>query len=205
MATPIPDNEASFDADELSAAVGPRVRGEGRAVRGVVLDSRRVGPGNVFVALRGEQHDAHRFVESAVASGAAAVIVDREIGPLDVDVYRVPDTLAALGALGALHRARSRAEVIAVTGSVGKTTTKELIAAALRGMGRTVLATAGNLNNRIGVPMTLLSITDAHDAAVIEIGMSIPGEIADLARMTAPHVGVVTAVAEVHTEGVGGL
>ncbi len=206
MATPIPDNEARFTRDEIVALTGAVHRGPGVDVAGVLLDSRRARSGSLFVALRGETHDAHAFVDQAVASGAQAVVVDREVAvDARVDVYRVDDTLAALGALASHHRARSGVQVVGITGSVGKTTTKELASAALRGAGRRVHATEGNLNNRIGVPMTLLQLTESHDTAVIEMGMSVPGEIAALAEMARPDVGVVTAVAEVHTEGVGGL
>jgi len=203
MATPIPDNEACFTGEEIVGATGAEGALDGE-VRGVCLDSRRVTEGNLFVALRGEAHDAHDYLAQAVEGGAAAVVVDR---PVDVGVpaFVVPDTLLALGALGALHRQRFELPVIGVTGSVGKTTTKELIGAALRGLGRAPLVTRGNLNNRVGVPMTLLTLDASHDAAVVEMGMNEPGEIADLARMAAPSVGIVTAVAEVHTEGVGGI
>lgn len=204
MATPIPSNAARFTAAEIVEATGARATFEG-VVTGVCLDSRRVEPGNLFIALRGETHDAHDYVSQAIERGAAAVLVDRELD-VDAGTFVTDDTLRALGALGAAHRRRwGDLEVIGVTGSVGKTTTKELIAAALRGAGRSTLATRGNLNNRIGVPMTLFTIDASHEAAVIEMGMNEPGEIADLAAMAAPRVGVVTAVAEVHTAGISGL
>lgn len=205
MATRIPDNEVTFSPDEILSATSARCESPSRIVTGVVLDSRRVERGNLFVALRGDTHDAHDYVEQAVERGAAAVIVDRDVPTLDADVYRVDDALGALGALAAAHRRRLDVEVVAITGSVGKTTTKELIAAALRGIGRATHATEGNLNNRIGVPMTLFQLTEAHDTAVVEIGMSVPGEIATLAEIARPDLGLVTSVAEVHTEGVGGL
>jgi len=203
MATPIPDNEARFTGEEIVAATGAEGALDGE-VRGVYLDSRRATVGCLFVALRGETHDAHDYVAQAVDNGATAVLVDR---PVDVDaaVLVVDDTRRALGALAAMHRQRFSPTVIGVTGSVGKTTTKELIGAGLRGLGLTPLVTRGNLNNRVGVPMTLLTLDASHDAAVIEMGMNEPGEIADLAAMVAPTIGIVTAVAEVHTEGVGGI
>lgn len=204
MATPIPDNRAAFDADEIRAATGALGDGAAR-VEGVVLDSRRVKQGQLFVALRGENHDAHDYLPQVVEAGAAAVIVDREVDVDGVDVWRVDDTLVALGALASHHRSRHGAQLVGITGSVGKTTTKELLAAALRGAGRTVLATEGNLNNRIGVPMTLFCLEPQHDTAVIEMGMNVPGEIATLTAMAKPDAGVVTAVAAVHTEGVGGI
>lgn len=208
MATPIPENRASFTAEEVVAATGASLaRPPSDPMRGVEIDSRRVAPGNLFVALRGEAHDAHDYLGEVARAGAAGVLVDREIEvPSEVGVFRVADTLAALGALGAAHRARfAGIPVVGITGSVGKTTTKELIKAALEGLGHLPLATRGNLNNRIGVPMTLFAIEATHDAAVVEMGMNEPGEIATLAEMSAPTVGVVTSVAEVHTEGVGGI
>lgn len=208
MATPIPENRASFTAEEIVAATGASVDHPLSApIVGVETDSRRVSEGNLFVALRGEVHDAHEYLDDVARAGAGGVLVDREVElPPEVGVFRVTDTLEALGALGAAHRARfSDLPVIAITGSVGKTTTKELLEAALEGLGRSPIATRGNLNNRIGVPMTLFTIDSTHDAAVVEMGMNEPGEIAALATMAAPTIGLVTSVAEVHTEGVGGI
>ena len=213
MATPIPRNEVCFARDEIVAAVSPlnaaEIGWQGTAC-GVCLDSRGVAPGNLFIPLKGESHDAHDYLPQAIARGAAAVLVDRDHAQgatsLGVPAFVVGDTLQALGALGAAHRSRlPELDVVCVTGSVGKTTTKELLRAALTGIGLSPLATAGNLNNRVGVPMTLLTLGPSHDVAVIEIGMNEPGEIAALAAMAGPRVGLVTAVAEVHTEGVGSL
>ncbi len=206
-ATPVPENQAAFRAEEITAAARAAMIAEpARAIAGVCIDSRRVAPGNVFVALRGATHDAHAYVPQAVEAGASAVIVEREVeAPRGVGVFRVEDSLAALGALAALHRRRFDIPVVAITGSVGKTSTKELIAAALGGLGLETASTRGNLNNRVGVPMTLFTLAPEHDAAVVELGMNVPGEIADLTTMSAPTAGVVTAVAEVHTEGVGGI
>lgn len=205
MATPIPVNKVCFTADEIIRATGARTAFDGD-VCGVCLDSRLVEPGNLFIALRGEVHDAQQFVPQARQRGASAVLVDREPADADPRTLVVDDAVSALGALAAVHRRRlDRVEVVGVTGSVGKTTTKELIAAALRATGRETLATRGNLNNRIGVPMTLFLLDESHDAAVIEMGMSEPGEIAALAAMAAPRIGVVTSVAEVHTAGVDGI
>jgi UDP-N-acetylmuramoyl-tripeptide--D-alanyl-D-alanine ligase len=204
MATPIPENEAVFSAEELRA-VANMIRRCGD-VRGVAVDSRAVREGNLFVALRGDKHDAHAFVPQAIAQGARALLVDRDVeAPEHVGVFRADDTLVALGALGALHRRRFEIPLIAITGSVGKTTTKELTRAALEGAGRHTMATRGNLNNRVGVPMTLLTLSAEHDAAVIEMGMNVPGEIADLCTIARPTIGAVTSIAEVHTEGVGGI
>jgi UDP-N-acetylmuramoyl-tripeptide--D-alanyl-D-alanine ligase len=204
----IPENHARFSLDEIVAACAGRVAAAGRGpLAGVVTDSRAVRPGSIFVALRGVRHDAHAFVPQAFAAGAGAVIVDREIGmaPVGVSVIVVRDTLRALGDLAAFHRRRFPVPVVAITGSVGKTTTKDLAAEGLSALGLRVHKTPGNLNNLIGVPLTLLGLGPDHDVAVLELGMNVPGEIARLAEICAADVAVVTAVAEVHTEGVGSL
>ncbi len=206
-ATPIPSNQAAFSASEIAEVTGadvvaaPSQRGVG-----VSTDSRTTVAGNLFVALSGPTHDGHDHVRAALEKGARAVLVERDVDvPEGVGVFRVDDTLSALGALAGFHRRRYDVPVVAITGSVGKTSTKELVAAALTGLGHHLVYTHGNLNNRIGVPMTLFTLGPEHDAAVIEVGMNVPGEIEDLTAITAPTVGIVTAVGEVHTEGVGGL
>lgn len=210
MATAIPRNEASFTLDRLAEATGGRVRSAGpkTEVRGVVIDSRAVEPGCLFVALRGTRYDAHRFVPDAVRAGAAAVLVDRgsvSTDSHDAAVIEVDDTTRALGDLAAAHRARWQGAVVAITGSAGKTTTKELTAAAFGGAGAHVHRTEGNLNNLYGVPMTLLQLSAEHDLAVVELGTNRPGEIARLAEIARPDVGIVTLVAVAHTEGLGTL
>lgn len=208
MATPMPSNRAPFTLDEVIEATGATLAdGPGAlAVEGVSTDTRRLVPGQLFVALRGERFDGHDHVAAAIAGGAPAVLVERALdAPRSVAVLRVPDTLEGLGGLAAFHRRRFDLPLIGVTGSVGKTTTKELLRAALEGVGRSVASTAGNLNNRIGVPLTLLTLERHHDAAVVELGMNLPGEIATLAALARPTIGVVTAVAAVHTEGVGDI
>jgi UDP-N-acetylmuramoyl-tripeptide--D-alanyl-D-alanine ligase len=215
MATPLPSNLASFTLDELVRATSGVLaqRGTRDAFRSVVTDSRRVSEGATFVALSGDRFDGHAFVDEVVARGASALVVARDVSvPPGVTVVRVPDTLDALGGLGRHHTRRLRSEgalrtVIGITGSVGKTTTKEMLAAALaedRPAG-SVRATEGNLNNRIGVPMSLLALDASVELAVIEMGMNLPGEIARLARIAEPDLGMVTAVAAAHTEGVGSL
>lgn len=208
MATAIPRSHASFTAAEIVAATGGRlVRGtEGARATGVETDTRAIMRGDLFVALRGEHHDAHAFLDAAVGAGAVGLIVDRDVplpdGPF---VVRVTDTLRALGDLAHAHRRRLPARVVAITGSVGKTSTKELCAAVLTALGERVHRTEGNLNNLVGLPRTLLSADPSATVVVAELGMNVPGEIARLAEIAAPDVGVVTCVAEVHTEGVGGL
>ncbi|MDD9964778.1 MAG: Mur ligase family protein, partial [Myxococcales bacterium] len=207
MATPIPANRASFTLTEIAHVTGGRIVGPGQgAVCGVVTDSRRVTPGSLFVALQGEHHDAHRFLPQVAEAGAAAALVmpGRAVAAPTVAI-EVPDTLAALGSLAAHHRRAWGGTVVAITGSAGKTTTKELTAAALAATGLSVARTVGNLNNRIGVPMTLLALDASSELAVVEMGTSAPGEIATLAVMTDPQVGVVTTVAVAHSQGLGSL
>ncbi|HEX3343352.1 MAG TPA: Mur ligase family protein, partial [Polyangiaceae bacterium] len=166
MATAIGANRAAFDARAVAEATGGRiVRGTpGRRANGVTTDSRAVVPGGAFVALRGEKHDAHGFVGAAIDAGASLVVVERGRAPDDAraDAVEVDDTLAAWGAMARAHlrawrSANGAARVVAITGSAGKTTTKELCAALLAAAGETI-ATVGNLNNRIGVPATALTV-----------------------------------------------
>lgn len=178
-------------------------------IQGICTDSRQLHPGNLFIALRGETFDGHTFAREAAALGACALVVDKQgyaqIGQLPIPVLVVQDTLHALGALAAWHRARIHHPVVAVTGSNGKTTTKELLAAAL-GQRGAVHKTFGNLNNLVGVPLTLLNWDSQHTwAAVIEMGMNAPGEIARLTEIAQPQVGLITCVAPAHLEGLGSL
>ncbi len=206
MATPIPVNEARFTIDELLQAtggvwIGPMLS---EGVQGVVTDSRAARAGRLFVALSGERHDAHRFLPDVARAGARVALVRTgTVLPPGLSAIAVTDTTRALGELARFHRLRWNKPVVAITGSAGKTTTKELTAAALSALGMRVLKTSGNLNNAIGVPMTLLELTDAHDIAVIEAGTSGPGEIAWLAEIARPDVAVVTEVAVAHTAGLG--
>jgi UDP-N-acetylmuramoyl-tripeptide--D-alanyl-D-alanine ligase len=194
-----------FTAEELAAATGGRWTGAPPAeVGGVSTDTRTLAPGNLFVALRGERFDAHRFLGEAVARGAAAAVVAAGSGPAPLPALVVPDPLAALGALARAHRRRFAIPVVAVTGSNGKTTTREMIASILATRGP-VLRSEGNLNNEVGVPLTLFRLDGAHRAAVIEMGMSHPGEIGRLAAVAEPQVGVVTNAAPSHLEGLGSV
>jgi UDP-N-acetylmuramoyl-tripeptide--D-alanyl-D-alanine ligase len=168
----------------------------------VSTDSRADVRGKLFVALKGESFDAHDFVRDAVAKGAAAVIVGRPFADLGVPVIEVPDPLAALGALGQYRRRAWNGPVVAVAGSNGKTSTKELIKAAL-GSRLVVHHTTGNLNNLVGVPLTLLAIPDGAEVAVVEMGTNQPGEVEALRKIIEPTVGVITSVGEEHLEGLG--
>ena len=207
MATPLPANVAPFTLDEIVAATGGRVLASGlTGAVGVVTDSRAVTEGSLFVALRGENHDAHTFVPGAVRAGAAVVIVDREVRvDPGVSVVEVKDTERAVGDLAQFHRRRWGKTVVGITGSVGKTTTKDITVAALSATGLRVHGTSGNLNNLVGVPLTLLGLVSAADVAVIEMGTNRPGEIARLAQIAQPQVGLVTAATAAHTEGLGSI
>jgi UDP-N-acetylmuramoyl-tripeptide--D-alanyl-D-alanine ligase len=164
-----------------------------------------VQPGDLFLALRGERFDAHDFLADAVARGATALVVDRvpENAP-DVPTFVVPDTLEALGALGRYRRRAWGKPLVGVAGSNGKTSTKELLRAAL-GATLTVHATHGNLNNLVGVPLTLLALPDAADVAVVELGTNAHGEVARLRAIAEPTIALVTSIGEEHLEGLGDL
>lgn len=180
-----------------------------RPIRAISTDSRAVSRGDLFIALRGDRFDGHDFIADAVEKGCAGLVVDR--APTlpkdlvrDLLVYRVPDTLVALGDLARFRRHRAQVEVVAVTGSSGKTTVKDLTVAALSGFMNTH-GTVGNLNNRIGVPLTILDMSSDAAALVLEMGTNQPGEIAELARVAGPTVAVVTTVSETHVELLGDL
>jgi UDP-N-acetylmuramoyl-tripeptide--D-alanyl-D-alanine ligase len=201
----------SLTADDLRRLTGGRlVRTSVRPVRGAAVDSRLVSPGQLFVALPGERTDGHRFLADAAVAGAAALVVSRPVpGAVldalgDVTVLAVPDGLVALAAIATGWRARFDPLVVGVTGSIAKTSKKEAIAAVLGTTFRT-LRNEGNLNNEIGLPLTLLRLGPDHRAAVLEMGMYAGGEIADLARMAKPKIGVVTAVHGVHLSRMGSL
>lgn len=170
---------------------------------GVSTDSRAIEEGQLYVALVGDRFDGHDFVADATSKGARGAVVSREpTSDADVRLYPVDDTLVALGALAAHRRKRLKAPVVAITGSSGKTTTKELTAAALGG-GKRVHATRGNHNNRIGMPMTLLAAPEDAEAVVLEMGTNEPGEIRILSQIAEPDIGVVTTVGEAHLEKLG--
>jgi UDP-N-acetylmuramoyl-tripeptide--D-alanyl-D-alanine ligase len=181
-----------------------------RPVRGGAVDSRAVRPGNLFVALRGARTDGHRFLEAAAAAGAAALIVSSPPSQAtldalgDVTVVLVADGLRALAGLATGWRRRFDPLVVGVTGSIAKTSTKEAAATVLARRFVT-LRSEGNRNNEIGLPLTLLDLGPEHEAAVLEMGMYVGGEIADLAAMARPRIGVVTAVLPVHLSRIGSL
>ncbi len=171
-------------------------------VLGITTDTRSIKSQEVFIALVGENFDGHNFVQSAVANGAIAVIVNHQVESLDVPQFIVPDTLEAYQQIARWWRDRFEIPVIGVTGSVGKTSTKELISAVLSTQGK-VLKTEANFNNEIGVPKTLLQITPDHSYAVIEMAMRGAGEIALLTNIARPTIGVITNVGTAHIGRLG--
>jgi UDP-N-acetylmuramoyl-tripeptide--D-alanyl-D-alanine ligase len=199
----------------LAATGGDLARAPDAALQhfsAAVIDGRAASPGALFFAVRGERFDGHDFVPQAVAQGAAGVVVQRGRGASvearGAAVIEVDDTIKALGALGRAHRLAMRElKLAAVTGSNGKTTTKEMLAAILAAHAgaAAVLKTEGNLNNHLGVPLTLLRLDEAHRFAVVEMGMSALGEIAYLAELARPDVAVVVSIGPVHLEQLGGL
>jgi UDP-N-acetylmuramoyl-tripeptide--D-alanyl-D-alanine ligase len=199
-----------FTVAEIARATGGEIVGETAGeVTGVATDSRLVAAGELFIPLRGDRFDGHEFIQSAVSRGVRVFLAERSW----VDRYGIPagsacitvaDTLRALGDLAAFHRGRFVIPVVAVTGSNGKTTTKEMIAAILAATGPG-LKTGGNLNNLIGLPLTLFRLFGSDRWAVLEMGMSEPGEIDRLAEIARPDVGVITNAFPAHLETMGSV
>jgi UDP-N-acetylmuramoyl-tripeptide--D-alanyl-D-alanine ligase len=221
MSTPIPTNHAKFSIWDILAATGGTLvqpgEGDDRVV-GVGTDSRAIVPGNAFFAITGENQDGHRYAVDAAKGGARVLVVARGRAPSEevaVGVIEVDDPLIAWGDLARAHlrawrRARHRQEggsprprVVAITGSAGKTTTKEICGALLSAVG-SCLMTRGNLNNRVGMPAVLFCAEPHHQSIVLEVGMSLPGEMAALASIAEPDVGVITNAGFGHAQGVGG-
>jgi UDP-N-acetylmuramoyl-tripeptide--D-alanyl-D-alanine ligase len=186
---------------DIASSVGGRVVGNDVFVDGVSTDTRTITPGSLFVALRGERYDAHEFVATARERGATAALVDRVVDA-DMPQIFVADTQAALGELARSVRAERDARVVGITGSNGKTTVKTLAASILSRHGRTHV-NAGNLNNEIGVPLTLLAMPERTQYAIVEMGAGKPGDIEYLARIARPDVGLVNNVAPAHLERLG--
>jgi len=204
--------QPGWSLSNVVAATGgvyPAAQAPERWIPAVTTDSRRVAAGSLFVALRGDNHDGHEFVATALQSGARYALVDHAVPGVEAtSLILVPDTLFALGDLAAWTRQHRDVKVCAITGSNGKTTTKELLAsictvAERHGRWREVLKTEGNFNNLIGLPLTLLRL-GGEDVAVLEMGMNRPGEIARLTQIATPDFAVVTNVGPAHLEGVGG-
>ncbi len=198
----------TMDFVAAAKAMNGTLNGDNATFVGVSTDSRKIGPGQLFIALRGDSFDGHDFVATAKERGAVAAVIDlaapKSLQEIGLPLLVVEDTRLALGALAAVWRSRFSLPVIAVTGSNGKTTTKEMIASILHSAyGDAVLATQGNLNNDIGLPLTMLNLDASHRAAIIEMGMNHPGEIAYLAQIARPTVALVTNAQRAHLEGMG--
>ena len=198
-------------AGEMTIPIrGELINGDPATVfEGLSTDSRQMRPGFLFVAIKGERFDGHQFVDRAVAEGATGIVIQKGVRPSvsppgSPAVIAVDDTLTALGDLAAWWRHQHRVQVVAVTGSIGKTTTKEM-AAAILARGAKTLKNEGNLNNLIGLPLTLFLLENQHRRAVLEMGMNRPGEIGRLTEIADPEVGLITNVARVHLEGLANL
>ncbi|MBL0059710.1 MAG: UDP-N-acetylmuramoyl-tripeptide--D-alanyl-D-alanine ligase [Elusimicrobia bacterium] len=198
----------TYSWSQLAVLCGGRLAGAGAEnPRRVVIDSRAVQPGDLFVALQGERRDGHEFLKDVAAAGAAGALVSREVGdlPATFGQIRVEETLAGFQRLARAHREKMNVRVVGITGSNGKTTTKEMLAHLFRESGRTVLATRGNLNSQVGLPLMLLELDSSHSHAVFEMGASGPGDLARLAELARPHIGVVTGIGKAHLETFGSL
>jgi len=193
----------SVTLNELAQILNGELHGQSLTIDAVTTDTRQLTPGCLFVALKGERFDAHDFADKAKAGGAGALLVSRKLD-CDLPQLVVKDTRLAFGEIAAWVRQQVPTRVVALTGSSGKTSVKEMAAAILSECGNT-LYTAGNLNNDIGVPMTLLRLTKAHQYAVIELGANHQGEIAWTVSLTRPEAALVNNLAAAHLEGFGSL
>ncbi|MDU4959743.1 MAG: UDP-N-acetylmuramoyl-tripeptide--D-alanyl-D-alanine ligase [Sporomusaceae bacterium] len=198
---------AAFLLGEVIAATGGQSSGDsGKRFNAVATDTRRLEPGSLFIALAGDRFDGHDYLAAAAEHGAAGVVVSRDdlVIPAGVIAVRVDDTRRAFQALARFHRRRFAIPIIAITGSNGKTTTKDMTAAVLSTRFAT-LKTEANFNNEIGLPQTLLRLESEHQAAVVEMGMRGRGEIRDLAAIAMPTIAIVTTVGETHVELLGSI
>ncbi|MGB9087405.1 MAG: UDP-N-acetylmuramoyl-tripeptide--D-alanyl-D-alanine ligase [Candidatus Aquirickettsiella gammari] len=187
----------------LAAPLQGKILGPDVSYTGFSLDSRHIKPGQLFIAILGDRFDGHDFIKLAKQQGAAAALVDRPMA-IDLPLLQVLDTRKALGALAKYHRHQFSIPIIALTGSCGKTTTKQMIVAILHESGP-VLTNHKNFNNDIGVPLTLLNLTAEHRYAVIEMGANHLGEIAYLSQMTNPDVALITNIEPAHLQGFGSM
>ncbi len=191
--------------DDVLGATGAAPIGElPSSITGVSTDTRAIERGALFVALKGERFDAHDFLQEAKDRGASCALVEREVPNSPLPLLRVADSMRALLALGGLHRSRLRAKVVAITGSNGKTTTKDLTARTVSPRYR-VVRSPSSFNNFIGVPLTLFSADETTDVVVLEVGTNAPGEIAAIGRVARPDVAIITTIAPAHLEGLGSL
>lgn len=194
----------SMPLSEVALWTHGTLYGHDAPLHGVGTDTRQLAPGMLFVAIRGERVDGHDFLAQASAAGAAGALVERRVPDAQLPQVQVADTLAALGDLASAVRARSSVQVVGITGSSGKTTVKNLCAAILEGVAPTH-ATAGNQNNEIGLPLSLLNMRDDARYAVLEMGAGKPGDIAYLAGIARPYVALVNNVAPAHLERMGSI
>ncbi|UCE65007.1 MAG: UDP-N-acetylmuramoyl-tripeptide--D-alanyl-D-alanine ligase [Candidatus Zixiibacteriota bacterium] len=207
MKTMVENKDMMFTVGEIGEILGARMEGTPEfrraPISGVKIDSRLVGSGDLFIAIRGEKHDGHDYVHSAFANGAAAAVVSREIAPgrdfTGNNVFMVEDTVYALGQIAKYYRSKMTAEVIAVTGSNGKTTVKNLVYEVISRKASTIKSQR-NYNNFFGLPLSIFQIKDETDYAVFELGMSRRGEISRLGEISLPDVAVITNVGPVHLE-----
>ncbi|MHC8405948.1 MULTISPECIES: UDP-N-acetylmuramoyl-tripeptide--D-alanyl-D-alanine ligase [unclassified Pseudomonas] len=193
----------ALQLSELTGALNARLVADDATFNGVSIDSRAIVAGQLFIALTGPRFDGHDYLNDVASKGAVAALVEREVADSTLPQLLVKDTRMALGQLGAMNRSAFTSPVAAITGSSGKTTVKEMLASILRTRGP-VLATRGNLNNDLGVPLTLLELAPEHTAAVIELGASRLGEIAYTVAMTKPHVAVLNNAGTAHVGEFGG-
>jgi len=190
-----------FDLEQITRIVDGHSSGKKVNCRldGISTDSRTLNPGSLFVPLRGDHFDGHDYLSQAVKNGAAACLSEEVIVGLNVPVVRVADTLQALGDIAAAYRLQLNGPLVAITGSAGKTTTKEMLATILE-LVAPGLKTAGNFNNLIGLPLTLFGLKEEHQWAVLEMGTSSLGEIERLTEIAQPSIGIITNIGEVCTK-----
>lgn len=194
-------DEPLWTANDIAAVTGGRLIGDDFAVTGISIDTRTIQPGDLFIALKGPRMDGHDYADAALEKGAAGILVEKGMKPKSVIVA---DTFRALHDLGAGARERSHAHIIAVTGSVGKTSTKEMLAGVLKSFGKTHAAEA-SLNNHWGVPLSLARLPVDAEYAVFEIGMNHAGEIAPLSKLVSPQVAMITTIAAAHIQHLGSI
>lgn len=193
----------SLNLSETASVLEAELEGENVRYVGLSSDSRNILPSSLFVAIEGERFDGHDFVDAAAEKGALAALISKA-RRFSLPTLKVEDSIAALGKLAGHWRSRFKAPLIAITGSNGKTTVKEMLASILR-RSHKVLATRGNLNNEIGAPLTLAELDQSHEQIIVELGANHPGEIARLTKMSMPSVGVITLCAPAHLEGFGSV
>lgn len=204
-------NPAFSGNDIVSATGGTVITGRtDKTFHGISTDSRHISPGNLFIPIKGEKFDGHNFIADAVRDGAAGFLTHNGSEKTlcqtykDITIISVPDTLTALGDIAHFWRNKCNASIIAITGSSGKTTTKEM-AAAIAGLKKNVIKSQGNFNNLVGLPLTIFRINDRHETAILELGTNRRGEIGRLTDIAAPDIGLITNIGPAHMEGLKSL